>query len=412
MKKSTQRFCLKLAAGFLSTMLVASIASPINVLATTIDVTESLSENTTLNSSSADYSENIVMEIEEERDEFSKTFLMTDGTYYTYVSPVAIHEYIEDKWVGIDDSLSQTPATISEAEETVKEFVNESGNTSSQISTFALPNINNSISVTCVGNATQTEMGYSLPADGALVIKPTTIINFSENNRVLLSATLDVSLASNMFNTGTALDLKDISSETASNSLDVINNGKNIYFNLYDATTSNYSFDITDSYSKWERGINENYGVALLAPSVMFFSLELTSEPILSFRYKEVSDDDSTFTYHTLDLGKAGILTINDVTNAFKLEQTIAGLDCSLLPVTLTKTIDSTDFSLDSYANVSSKWNYNYSLSIAGSNATLILPQGNTKVRSRFPVSHSLLWRQCCKYDIQKWSYRFIRCQQ
>ena len=122
MKKSTQRFCLKLAASILSTTLVASIALPMNVLATTVDTTESLSENTTINSSSTDYSDNIIREVEEERDEFSKTFLMTDGTYYTYVSPIAIHKFVEDKWIDIDDSLSETPATISEAEETVKEY--------------------------------------------------------------------------------------------------------------------------------------------------------------------------------------------------------------------------------------------------------------------------------------------------
>ena len=128
MKKSAKKFCLKLAASILSTTIVASIALPMNVLATTVDTTtEILSENTTMNSSSPDYSDNIIREVEEERDEFSKTFLMSDGTYYTYVSPVAIHEFIEDKWVDIDDSLSETPATIPEAEETVKEYINEAG---------------------------------------------------------------------------------------------------------------------------------------------------------------------------------------------------------------------------------------------------------------------------------------------
>ena len=102
MKKSAKKFCLKLAASILSTTIVASIALPMNVLATTVDTTtEILSENTTINSSSPDYSDNIIREVEEERDEFSKTFLMSDGTYYTYVSPVAIHEFIEDKWVDI-----------------------------------------------------------------------------------------------------------------------------------------------------------------------------------------------------------------------------------------------------------------------------------------------------------------------
>ncbi len=398
MKKSTKRFCLKLAMGILSTTIAVSVVLPMNVLATTIDALDVISENMVADLTSDNQSENIIREIEEERDEFSKTFLMTDGTYYTYVSPVAIHEFIEDKWVDIDDSLSETPATISEAEEVVKEYVEETENISGQISTFALPNINNSISVTCVGNATQTETGYSLPADGALLIKPNTITKFSENNMVLLSAKLNVSIENNAFNSDIALDLKSVNMDLDSISLEEIINGKNIYYNEYKNNTRDYSFDITDSYSKWERGINENNGVALVSPSVIFFPLELTSKPILSFTYKDVAANDSSFTYHTLDLGRAGILTINDLTNAFKIEQTLAGLECSLLPVTLTRTIDSSKFSLDSYANVSSEWNYNYSLSIAGTHATITLPQG-TKIEFKQPadvetIDHYQIWEQ------------------
>ena len=47
MKKSTKRFCLKLAAGFLSTTLVASVALPMQVLATNNETTRQsvISEN-------------------------------------------------------------------------------------------------------------------------------------------------------------------------------------------------------------------------------------------------------------------------------------------------------------------------------------------------------------------------------
>lgn len=50
---------------------------------------------------------------------------MTDGTYYTYISPVPIHEFIAGNWINIDNSLNETPSTISEAETTVKEYVEE-----------------------------------------------------------------------------------------------------------------------------------------------------------------------------------------------------------------------------------------------------------------------------------------------
>lgn len=394
MKKSTKRFCLKLAAGFLSTTLVASILLPMNVLATTVDTTESLSENTTINSSSTVYSENIIREIKEDRDEFSKTFLMTDGTYYTYQSPVPIHEFVEEKWIDIDDSLNETPATISEAENTVREYIDEIENASVQMNTYAIQDesqtTTGTITITRIGNSMQTETGFTLTANSALIIKPVDIIKYSMSNKVLLSATLNIEITNNSINNSRPLYIKTVPSEiTSETTLTDISNYSNIYYKRYDKNQKAYAFDITDIYSKWERGISVNNGVALVGPELRGTPLQLTT-PILSMRYKDVSVNDSSFTYHTLNLGRAGVLSINDVTNAFKLEQTIAGLDCSLLPVTLAKTIDSTKFSLNSYVNVSSEWNYNFALSIAGPYATLTLPQG-AKVDFKQPESPSTI---------------------
>ena len=214
MKKSAKKFCLKLATSILSTTIVASIALPMNVLATTVDTTtEILSENTTINSSSPDYSDNIIREVEEERDEFSKTFLMADGTYYTYVSPVSIHEFVEDKWVDIDDSLRETPATISEAEAMVKAYVETVETVSGQISTFAFHDNISPITVSCIGNASHSNSKYTLPANSALVIKPLEITKFSMANQVLLSATLSVNIAKNTRNNSKTLYLKHITSD-------------------------------------------------------------------------------------------------------------------------------------------------------------------------------------------------------
>lgn len=401
MKKSTKRFCLKLAASILSTTLVASIALPMNVLAVA-DTTEHLPESSTISSSSVNYSESIVREIEEERNEFSKTFLMADGTYYTYVSPVAIHEFIEDKWVDISDSLRESPATISEAEENVKDYVETVETVSNRISMFSVPDNPQPITVNCVGNASQSNSNYILPTNSALIIKPTGITKFSMYNKILLSATFNVNITTNQRNNNRPLYLKNITSEADSTSYTTINSCKNIYYKLYNNSKTEYSFDVTDIYSKWERGLADNHGVALVGSGIKGTGLEITSI-ILSITYKDVSANDSSFTYHTLDLGKAGVLSINDVTNAFKLEQTIAGIDCSLLPVTLTKTIDSAKFSLDSYANVSSEWNYNYGLSVAGPYATLILPQGTIidfkQPENATTINNYQVWEQCRNRD-------------
>ena len=354
-------------------------------------------------SNSINYSENIIREVEEERDENSKTFLMSDGTYYIYISPIPIHEFIDEKWVDIDDNFSTTPSTVSEAETTVKEYIEETKLASSQISTYSINEFEDEISVTCIGNSTQTETGYTLSANGALIIKPEVINKYSMKNKVLISATLSTNIENNNINNNRPLYIKHITSEvTSETTYTDVNSYSNIYYKRYDKTNTEYTFDITDIYSKWERGNAENYGIALTSSGLKGAALQL-STPILSIRYKDVAANDSTYTYHTLDLGRAGILSINDVTNAFKIEQTIAGLDCSLLPVSLIKTIDSSKFSLSSYVNVSSEWNYNYSLSVAGTYATLTLPEG-TKLEFLKPQNSTSLegyqiWEQQTNED-------------
>ena len=56
---------------------------------------------------------NIEYELEDKRDEFSKTYLLEDGTYATYVSKAPIHAKSDDgKWQDI--ATIDTPETMEE----------------------------------------------------------------------------------------------------------------------------------------------------------------------------------------------------------------------------------------------------------------------------------------------------------
>lgn len=382
MKDSRKKSYFKIAAGLLSTVMALSIV-PIQSLAAVSDSIATISENTVVSKNDDNLSNVIIREVVEERDEFSKTYLMSDGTYYTCISSVAIHQFSEDSWENIDDSLNFSPETIEEVETKFTDFA-EAVKSSGRISTFALHEINPSITVQCIGNATQTSDGYTLSANGALVIKPTEIMHFSKLNKVLLSAKLSTYINANSINNNRALYIKSVSNpiSTETTYTDLATEA-NIYYKIYLQTEPKYEFDITDIYSKWERGIETNNGVALIGTGLRGIPLTM-SVPIISLRYKDVSSNDSNFLYHTLDLGKAGILSINDVTNAYKLEQTLAGLECAMLPVTLTRTTDSANFSLNTECNVSSEWNYGYSLFMSGNFITLTLPQG-TKIDFKRP---------------------------
>ncbi len=383
MKDSRKKSYSKIAAGLLSTVIALSIV-PIQSLAAVSDSIATISENTVVSKNDDNLSNVIIREVVEERDEFSKTYLMSDGTYYTCISSVAIHQFSEDSWENIEDSLNFSPETIEEVETKFTDFA-EAVKSSSTISTFSSSEINSAITVQCIGNATEITEGYSLTPNGALVIKPIAITNFSASNKVLVKATLTMNITSQKsVNNNRALYIKDINSEATSESTYTeINSGSNLYYKLFSQQTpSSYTFDITDAYSKWERGNKDNYGVALVGGSLR--AALSVSFPVLTLQYKDVSANDSNFLYHTLDLGKAGVISINDVTNAYKLEQTLAGLECAMLPVTLTRTMDSSNFTLDTECNVSSEWNYGYSLFMSGNFITLTLPQG-TKIDFKRP---------------------------
>ncbi len=369
----------RLAMGIMCTIVSISAILPIQVaaaLATGDDA--QIIENNPSNTPSANSStDKILYEVEEKRDEFSKTYLLADGSYYTCISPVALHTYDNGNWINNDETLNSPVVTKEDVETNVSAFnldmQQNIANTRMRTSNSEL-----NLNITYIGGASSSNDSYLLPYDGALAIKPASIDKLSMYNKVLLSASLHISIESNSNNDYATLTLKELDEPvTSSTSFNSVLSKKDIYCKNYESEKTEYTFDITDIYSKWERSRLDNNGIAFICDNIdPAEPMKITALPIMSIVYKAVNDNDASFTYHTLDLGRAGILSINDVTNAFKLEQTIAGLDCSLLPVTLTKTIDSSKFTLASYANASSEWNYNYSLSIANTYATLRLPQG------------------------------------
>ena len=168
MKDSRKKSYSKIAAGLLSTVMALSIV-PIHSLAAVSDSIATISENTVVSKNDDNLSNVIIREVVEERDEFSKTYLMSDGTYYTCISSVAIHQFNEDSWENIDNSLNFSPETITDVENKFTDF-SEAVKSSSAISTFASHEINPAITVQCIGNASETTEGYSLTSNGATTL--------------------------------------------------------------------------------------------------------------------------------------------------------------------------------------------------------------------------------------------------
>lgn len=353
MKKSTKRFCLKIAAGFLSTTLVASVALPMQVWATNNDTTRPfiLSENdiAPVAANESNWSDKIVYELNSERTEFSKTYLLEDGSYYSVYSASPIHQLRDEIWIDIDEVDRTTPQTISAA--------NEEISTLNASETTPESNVNDTNFVSkCIGAITNTSGIVTFKSNGAFLIKPAEIYEFSSNNKLVLDATIsfDTTATAQTFiyarevtsSWDNITQYTDVSGEQLID-YDLIKNGSNTV-----------SFNITDMFSKWERGTEAQNGVALLTPEASSRKTYTATNPVISVRYIDVSDNESRFTNHSVDMGSAGTLYVNDVTNTIKIEQNIIGITLQTLPVKLTRNIYPAANTFNKVAGISSSWNY------------------------------------------------------
>src|SRR5699024_192731 len=102
-------------------------------------------------------------------------------------------------------------------------------------------------------------------------------------------------------------------------------------------SSGNSRWDITDAYLKWEKGIYDNNGIAFVAKSNCRFQIEQCS---MIRHYKVLDMYDSDFTYHSIDMGRAGTVYINDFTNTVLIKRNELNIDGNILPVDLVRYID------------------------------------------------------------------------
>lgn len=353
MKKSTKRFCLKLAAGFLSTTLVASVALPMQVLATNNETIRQsvISENAipTDMDNISNWSDKIVSELNSQRTEFSKTYLLEDGSYYTVTSASPIHQLRDGIWVDIDEADSTTPQTISAANEEIATLNASETDPESNV-------IDTNFTSKCIGTTTYASGSVNFKSGGAFLIKPADVYEYSSNNKLVLDATISFDTTS----TGqTYIYAHEVTSSWDNiTQVSDVSDEQLIDYDLITNGSNNISFNITDMFSKWERGTKSQNGIALLTPQASSRKSFSATNPVISVRYIDISDNTSRFTNHSVDMGSAGILHVNDVTNTIKIEQNIIGIPLQTLAVKLTRNIYPAANTFSKVAGISSSWNY------------------------------------------------------
>lgn len=352
----------------ISLLLVLEII-PMNVFAALN--TENMNVNVSENKN--DEVPNVVAEVVEERDEFSKVYLLEDGSYYSVTTYAPIHEKVNGKWESIDESIDEFTDDVSDVEKALQTASIEFYQTSSEIALMSdgpIVNDESSLIVNCIGaqlNADGNTVNFNSKA--TILVKPQNLYYYLNNNKLVVEAKLSVDCAvSSSTHKDSDIKLYESSMQWDENTTNFpvgynISNEKLIDYNIINAAGI-YYWDITDLYNRWDREATDNNGF-LLHSTHPKCSLVLSSM-FISVRYKNVDEKDLDSTYHTVDMGRAGTVSINDITHTVKVDQDILKIDRALMPISLKRIYNLSESYMAKSAGMGFRWNYESHISFDG----------------------------------------------
>lgn len=340
---------------------------PINVMASAI---EDISINTNqMVTSATEEIPNIVAEVIEERDQFSKVYLLEDGSYYSISTYAPIHENVNGKWETIDEELDE----FTESVETVESSLQQASVNLLQESNISLLSDSSPVDVQSSNlikkildleefvDRTPGNSEIVFNENIVLLLKPSSLNYHLNHNKVVLEANLSAYCSVESDHTSSSLIyLREMSvdwnEESTFEDFEDFSLGEDrLMDSIAVPSNGNYEWDITDLYGKWDREILENKGVYVHSTGACSLTL---SSLCISVRYKDVDEKDLDSTYHTIDMGRAGTVYINDITNTVKLEQDILTINRGSLPISLKRIYNLTNAASLNSAGVGFRWNY------------------------------------------------------
>lgn len=328
-RKFKQFLCI-----FLSTIIVIQIL-PLTAFADDVINTEATDLSNEQNLE-------VVGEAVDKRTEYQKTYELSDGSFYEITSASPIHEKEGSGWVEPDIS-EDAPETTQEAEDYVKDLsenISENANDEYGIAPASI-DISDQYQPALQFNivsATSNNLTYLNTNCEMLVKTPQIYPNSATLAQVTTSCKIKINYQKIASGYLYAYQIKDPWEIDDSQLLKV--DGR-YYSNILDfqqITSSGFNYwDITDTYLKWEKGIYENNGIAFATKGTCSFQIEQCS---MIRQYKVIDMYDSDFTYHTIDMGRAGTVYINDFTNTVLIKRDELSIDGNILPVNLVRYID------------------------------------------------------------------------
>ena len=324
----------KSLAAFLAFIIVIQVL-PLSALA------ENVTQSSTSDISNEQNME-VVGEIVDKRTEYQKTYELSDGTYYEITSSSPIHEKSGSEWVEPDISEDE-PETAQEAEDYVKDLSeNISDSTYDEYGIApASIDISDPMEPVLPFNIVSKTSSHltSLRQNQAMFVKlPQIMLNSSIFAQVTTSCRIRINY---QCRTNGDIYAYQMANDCDVNS-DVLRWDDLEYFDgildYQQITSSGYNYwDITDAYLKWENNIFENYGIVFIPQGRTNITVEQCS---MVRQYKVIDMYDSDFTYHSIDMGRAGTIYINDFTNTVLIKRDELSLEGNILPVDLVRYID------------------------------------------------------------------------
>lgn len=361
-------------------------------------------------------------EVASARNEYSKTFLLEDGTYYMVCSSIPIHEFKNGLWQEINSFHIKSGDTIKSMEQSINSVTTAlaaESNLLDSVHQVRAENVNSERMIVNGGqvsfyqryiNNTNTQnkiykylslwvMPYNLSNtfEGFQVSTISAKVNincqFASSGSVKIYAyealsdwdtSINYSLSLNSFNTNPPASNADLKVQNKVLDANIINQ------------TSVYSWDVTDTYCKWEKGIDENNGIV--------FTSKNNSKAVyvggctFSRRFRIIDETDTNFDYKTVNMGRAGNISVNEFTNTIKITRDEIGVYDELLPVSISRIIDlGKTYDMPNPSGFGSRWNYESNLGqLSTSNIYWKSPSGETVYFSRSQANEM-------ENGLQKW---------
>ena len=329
----------------------------------------------------------IVCELEDKRTEYTKEFLLKDGSYYSVTTTYPMHIMSNGEWENSSQVLDNTATirTVDELKETIKtaagnvsydnsndisssvmlmsETETEIAETDSvgeytEISTEKYPdddgnilNVNNAynmISYAPEGKEDTVNDGFEMEEeknDGALHITFAFFDSYIDVNNIIKSANLSFSrFEEDDDECGSFVSAQVSFHEGIANTSEI--EDKIDTLPIIDereiSESGNFNVDLTDISNKWDLGNTENNGIVIRMVTdnrgkTEYFSLY---NFLFEVNYTIADKNDLDFTYHTVDMGNAGTFYVNNYTNSIFAENTLLDIRSNVLPITMSRFVD------------------------------------------------------------------------